>query len=112
MAFDPKSPGVYVNEVPPGNVHIAGVGTSTAAFVGVVPDSLSYGGVAFTPASAGVPVLVTNFTEFKAKFGDFHTNTDQSALAHAVFGFFTNGGTRCYVMRAATIAGIDGPFLK
>lgn len=43
--------------------------------------------------------LCTNFGEFKQFFGDFSLDSGQSALAHAVYGFFRNGGTRCYVMR-------------
>ena len=34
------SPGVYVEEVPSAIRPIAGVGTSTAGFVGVVPDNI------------------------------------------------------------------------
>ena len=34
------SPGVYVEEVPPAASPIAGVGTSTAGFIGVIPDVL------------------------------------------------------------------------
>ncbi|HLM76210.1 MAG TPA: phage tail sheath subtilisin-like domain-containing protein, partial [Polyangiaceae bacterium] len=45
--------------------------------------------------------LITNFTEFKTSFGDFSEDADQSILAHAVYGFFNNGGTRCYVTRLA-----------
>lgn len=45
--------------------------------------------------------LCTNFSEFKKFFGDFFPgNGDvkgQNTLAHAVYGFFRNGGTRCYV---------------
>ena len=43
--------------------------------------------------------LCTNFGEFKRAFGDFSTDVGQSNLAHAVYGFFNNGGTRCYVVR-------------
>ena len=35
------SPGVYVEEVPSAVKPIAGVSTSTAAFVGVVPDKIT-----------------------------------------------------------------------
>ena len=35
------SPGVYVEEVPSAVKPIAGVGTSTAGFVGIVPDTLN-----------------------------------------------------------------------
>ena len=34
------SPGVYVEEVPSAVQAIAGVGTSTAAFIGIVPDTI------------------------------------------------------------------------
>ena len=36
------APGVYVEEVPSGNKPIAGVWTSTAGFIGVVADRLTY----------------------------------------------------------------------
>src|ERR671931_546084 len=39
------APGVYVEEVPSAVKPIAGVGTSTAGFVGVVPDTVSLGQV-------------------------------------------------------------------
>jgi hypothetical protein len=50
-------------------------------------------------AIAGDVKLCTNFTEFKKFFGDFSAVSGQNLLAHAVFGFFRNGGTRCYVVR-------------
>jgi phage tail sheath protein FI len=37
-----SAPGVYVEEIPSAQQPIAGVGTSTAAFIGVVPDSIKY----------------------------------------------------------------------
>ncbi|MFN6517032.1 MAG: phage tail sheath subtilisin-like domain-containing protein [Nostoc sp. CreGUA01] len=51
-------------------------------------------------ASAGEIKLVTNFSEFKKFFGDFldpQDHQEQNILAHAVYGFLRNGGTRCYV---------------
>lgn len=47
--------------------------------------------------NAGEVRLCTNFSEFKKYFGDFSTNSGQNTLAHAVYGFFRNGGTRCFV---------------
>lgn len=161
------SPGVYVEEVPSAVKPIAGVGTSTAGFIGQVPDSLEIpanfvkaeqigigdgstttfnldhypvlttanfeirvAGAAVTdamlsnddankvsqvtftttaPASgavidgdyivgiSGEVRLCTNFSEFKKYFGDFSTDAGQRNLAHAVYGFFNNGGTRCWV---------------
>ncbi len=126
------SPGVYVEEVASGSAPIVGVGTSTAGFIGVVPDSidipkanpsydptqarsdtnLPYATDSFTPVAAGEVKLCTNFSEFKKSFGDFSTDTDQRNLAHAVYGFFNNGGTRCYVVRVAKASDITGDFLE
>ncbi len=85
------SPGVYVEEVP-GSPPIAGVGTSTAGFIGVVDSDAAEGLVS---ATEGEPVLVTNWNQFKNRFGDF--NAANSTLAHSVYGFFNNGGTTCWV---------------
>jgi phage tail sheath protein FI len=62
---------------------------------------------AFSPVAAGEIKLCTNFGEFKKFFGDFSTDTGQCTLAHAVYGFFNNGGTRCYVVREATATPIS-----
>src|SRR5215472_11252076 len=53
----------------------------------------------FKPRPTGEVVLCTNFTEFKQAFGDFSTDPGQRNLAHGVYGFFQNGGTRCWVAR-------------
>ena len=113
------SPGVYVEEVPSGSAPIAGVSTSTAGFIGLVPDGATMpklpDGTAYTLAPVGEPQLVTNFTEFTSKFGEVSARVDaNSALGHAVRGYFLNGGTRLWVVRvAALVAGetsdpIDG----
>jgi uncharacterized protein len=107
------SPGVYVEEVP-GTPPIAGVGTSTAAFIGVVntgqanPDGSAFSmpqkpdnSGPFTVAPVNEPRPVTNWEQFKTQFGDFQTGN--LALAHAVYGFFSNGGTACYVIRINNI---------
>jgi phage tail sheath protein FI len=58
------------------------------------------------------PTLITNWEQFKSKFGDFHTAN--RTLAHAVYGFFNNGGTTCWVTRVSdlTNAGAVGAVLK
>jgi hypothetical protein len=150
------SPGVYVEEVPSGIATIAGVGTSTAGFIGIVPDSIQIpspnpdydpskgaattgfpsadagpakvtgegegkearagsprrkGGHSsdgdnkpfltedFKSAAAGEIKLITSWSEFKKHFGDFSTDSGHRYLAHAVYGFFNNGGTRAFVVR-------------
>lgn len=52
--------------------------------------------------------LITNFTEFKQYFGDFtKDNPEQNIFAHAVYGFFRNGGTRAHVTWASDANGVD-----
>ena len=109
------SPGVYVEEVPSGSAPIAGVSTSVAGFIGVVPDNVEMPqradgapGARHTVAPAGVPQLVTNWSEFTRKFGaapsDAAGVTEANVLAHAVRGFFNNGGSRAWVARVTTVA--------
>jgi uncharacterized protein len=116
------SPGVYVEEVPSAVRPIAGVGTSTAGFIGVVPDALTIprpnrdfdptqpvaaGNQPFVTETFNVPVgpaearLCTTFADFVRFFGDFSTDAGHRNLAHAVYGFFNGGGSRCYVTRVA-----------
>ena len=42
------------------------------------------------------PKLCTNFSEFIRNFSDFHSLGNNNNLAQAVYGFFKNGGTRCW----------------
>src|SRR5687768_5024689 len=85
------SPGVYVEEVEAGSRPIEGVGTAVAAFVGLAARG---------PTNA--PTLITTWAQFVNIFGDF---IEGSYLAHAVYGYFLNGGGACYVVRV----GGDGP---
>jgi phage tail sheath protein FI len=102
------SPGVYVEEVPSSSAPIAGVGTSTAGFIGEVATSVTMPGqpgkfdaqgdpVPYPVAAAGQPQLITSWLAFKNNFGDIQAGN--TTLAHAVYGFFNNGGTRCWVTR-------------
>jgi len=172
------APGVYVEEVPSAVKAIAGVGTSTAGFIGIVPGTpvpgervlnesvgtgtggkknfrlartpvdpataevrvnnvvatgvtvtnesdfsqvkfdtapeanapvtVSYTQV-FEPVAAGEVKLCTNFTEYKKFFGGFSDDLGQTYLSHAVYGFFNNGGSRCYVVRIAPVANSKTP---
>jgi phage tail sheath protein FI len=84
------SPGVYVEEVEAGSRPIEGVGTAVAAFVGLAGRG-----------PANTPTLVTNWNQFTSTFGEF---VEGSYLAHAVYGYFLNGGGAAYVVRV----GADG----
>jgi phage tail sheath protein FI len=80
-------PGVYVEEVPSGVRPIAAASTSIAAFIGVAERG-----------PVGEAVKIFNFTEYQNRYGGF---TPNSFLSHAVYQFFNNGGTQCYVVRVA-----------
>ena len=85
MASSYLSPGVYMEEVPSGSKPIEAAGTAVAAFVGFAEKG-----------PANQPVLVTNWTQFTQAFGGFIPG---SYLAHAVYGYFANGGGSSYVVR-------------
>ncbi|MFC3831614.1 MULTISPECIES: phage tail sheath family protein [Deinococcus] len=81
------APDVYVEEVPGGPRPIEAVGTSTAAFIGAAPDA--------DALTQGIRA-VTNWSEFQRLYAaQGQAGTD---LSQAVFGFFQNGGQRCYVV--------------
>ncbi|MGH3926526.1 MAG: hypothetical protein ACRDTT_27295, partial [Pseudonocardiaceae bacterium] len=109
------APGVYVEEVPSAIKPIAGVGTSTAGFIGAVADDVTMplrpgrtgkkaNGTTDEPAdyypvaAAGQPQLVDSWDQFRTRFGD-GILAGNWTLAHAVYGFFNNGGGRCWVTR-------------
>lgn len=88
------SPGVYVEEFDSGGKPMEGVSTSTAGFIGLAERG---------PVE-GVPQLVTNFADFKRKFGGYLSENEYGEyrfLSYAVEHFFVNGGSRCYISRVA-----------
>ncbi|MBW2057776.1 MAG: phage tail sheath family protein [Deltaproteobacteria bacterium] len=105
------APGVFVEEVPSAIKPIAGVGTSTAGFVGLSADIADDqmpekpAGGHYSQADAQDPQPVNNWEEFKQKFGDFQAANQY--LAHGVYGFFNNGGTRCWVNRVSSVDDLD-----
>src|SRR6266508_1625778 len=85
---DILTPDVYVQEVPAGPRPIQAVGTRTAGFVGVAPKG---------DAPRGAAVAVNNWLQFTRAFVD-PESTASTPLTNAVFGFFQNGGSRCFVV--------------
>jgi len=81
------TPGIYMEEISAGTKPIAMVGTSTAAFLGVAPAAGKH---------LNEPVAVSNWSQFIREFVD--EDSPSTDLARAVFGFFNNGGSRCYVL--------------
>lgn len=91
------TPGVYVEEVSGGSRPIEAVGTSTPAFLGVAPHA---------GAHVNEPQAVNNWSQFAREF--VREDDKSTDLANAVYGFFANGGTRCWVLnvgKGGTIAG-------
>jgi phage tail sheath protein FI len=91
------SPGVYVEEIDSGTRPIEAVGTSTAGFVGTAPNP---------DAFVDEAVAINNWSEFRRRYvRDGDKGTD---LANAVYGFFLNGGSRCYVVNTKADGAIAG----
>jgi len=92
-----ETPGIFIEEVSTGAKPIAAVGTSTAAFLGVAPKSGAF---------KNEPRAINSWTEFCRDFvAPDSAGTD---LARAVFGYFMNGGRRCYIVNIGadgTVAG-------
>ena len=88
MATAYLTPGVYVEEVDKGSKPIEGVGTAVAAFLGVAEKG-----------PIGQATMIANWTQFVENFGGF---IPVAYLAHAVYGYFNNGGGLCFVVRVAS----------
>ena len=101
------SPGVYIEEIP-GPQPIQGVSTSITGMVGVTQKG----------PTAGKPLPVTSFAEFRQTFGGYLAQPDDGERLRwqfddqeggvwwrfplAVKGFFDNGGQQLYVKRVVS----------
>jgi hypothetical protein len=90
-------PGIYVEEVPGGARPIEAVGTSTAAFVGITPNPDAHRNEAFP---------VNNWSQFLREYAP--AGAAGTPLGQAVYGFFLNGGGRCYIVNVGTGGSIAG----
>jgi len=77
-------PGIYIQEVPSART-IQGASTSTAVFVGVTQKG-----------TGEQPMLITSWNAYQREFGNMIWN---GMVSWAVFEFFNEGGTSCYVVR-------------
>jgi len=97
------SPGVYVEEVNSGPKPIEAVGTAMAVFVGFserAERTETVNGEKITKDLLNKPQLVTNWTQYVESFGSFVSG---AFMPHSVYGYFLNGGSRCYVMSVKTL---------
>jgi phage tail sheath protein FI len=97
MATSYTTPGIYIQEVSTGARPIAAVGTSTAAFLGVAPAA---------DAHLNEAVAVNNWSQFVREF--VREDSPSTPLGQAVFGFFNNGGGRCYIVNVGPGNSIAG----
>ena len=90
------TPGVYVEEVESGSKPIEAGATNVVGFLGVAEKG-----------PVNEPTLVTNWSHYSRTFGGLNTH---GWLAHGVYLFFLNGGTKCYINNLAKVEGSDsGP---
>lgn len=88
------SPGVYIEEMSSGPRPIEGISTTTAAFIGFAPSG-----------PANTPIFIANWSQYLETFGSreadgtVNPHMPGTYMSHAVYGYFNNGGTRCYVTR-------------
>ncbi len=96
--LDYYAPGVYIEEVNRGSRPIEGVPTAVGGFVGFTEDIR--GG-----AEPFKPMLVTTWDQYLQYFGRPNSDgfTDFGAyLPLSVYGWFLNGGGRCWVVSIGT----------
>lgn len=85
------TPGVYMEEKSSGTKPIEGVSTSVAAFIGAAKKG-----------PVGKATFISNFAEFEKIFGGpikIIKGSQEHYLYYAVRNFFTEKGSKCYVVR-------------
>jgi Bacteriophage tail sheath protein len=93
------TPGVYVQEVSAGGRPITAVGTSTAAFIGEAP---------LADAMVNQARAINNWSEFVARFmPEEEKDRKSTVLSNAVYGFFENGGSRCFIVNTGKGLDVD-----
>ena len=88
-----QTPGIYIEEIPAGSKPIESVGTSIVGLVGTASKADAHLNEAYA---------VNSWSQFVREFAD--QDSKSTPLSHADFGFFQNGGSRCYVVNIARMA--------
>ena len=97
------SPGVYVEEVDRGPKPIEGVGTAMAAFVGIHRKGRLPTGDGWRDRHRGSAQQAATCHQLDPVCPAFGGFVGGAYLPHAVYGYFHNGGSRCYVVSVKTI---------
>jgi hypothetical protein len=106
------SPGVYVEEVDRGPKPIEGVGTAMAAFIGFTEKAelvRDVDGEFLAENLLNRPQLITNWTQYVERYGNFVSG---AYLPQSVYGYFMNGGSRCYVVSVRTFPKAEAVLLN
>ncbi len=108
--FGYQTPDVYIREESGGARPIQAVGTSTPGFIGVAPYAKAHKPDGSLQAEV---VPINNWSQFVKEFCVAPENSAEpidpanyfasTKLAHAVYGFFLNGGSRCYVVNVGNL---------
>lgn len=93
-----RAPDIYVEETPSGVRPIERVGTNVAGFVGVAPNP---------DAHPNRVVPINNWLQFMREFTP-EQGAESTPLSTAVYGFFQNGGGRCYVVNVGAEGSLSG----
>jgi Bacteriophage tail sheath protein len=94
-----RPPGVYVEEISAGARPIQAVGTSTAAFIGEAP---------LADAMVNQARPVNNWSEFVKRFmPEKEKDRKSTHLSNAVYGFFENEGSRCFIINTGKKGDVD-----
>ncbi|WPD22669.1 MAG: phage tail sheath subtilisin-like domain-containing protein [Candidatus Electrothrix scaldis] len=106
--MDYNTPGVYIEEKSTGSKPISAVSTTTCAFIGNAPPvKVKTDDNNDKNKDDNKPIPCNNFEEFSRKFlpEDKKQLKDENSIdisfVHAVYGFFSNGGTYCYIVNVA-----------
>jgi phage tail sheath protein FI len=94
-----RPPGVYVEEISAGARPIQAVGTSTAVFIGEAP---------LADADENRARPVNNWSEFVKRYLPENERQRKSTyLSNAVYGFFENEGSRCFIINTGEKGDVD-----
>jgi uncharacterized protein len=91
-------PGIYIEELPSANHTVTPAPTSVTVFVGYT-NPFWLAAPNQTPPPFGQAVELFSFADYQAYFGGFFTSPWlPDYVGDAVFQFFLNGGSNCYVV--------------
>ncbi|MEM7077151.1 MAG: phage tail sheath subtilisin-like domain-containing protein [Pseudomonadota bacterium] len=91
-------PGVYSTEVDSQNRTVQGAGTSVVGFVGSAPK-----------APLNQAIACNSWTQFVERaVGEVDEKTKSTDLIRAVYGFYQNGGRRCFVVNVGDKGALTG----